>query len=142
MVVSAILGAAIALAVAAGVSVYRQSLADQAARAELARVNQAAIAMHVASERAENPVIAGPFAMGIPATSIDRQVAAHLASERAENSAALAVPFAVTRPVTANDLQMVQHNLSERADTATFTGTPVTANDRQVVQHNQSERSE
>ncbi len=64
MVLSAILGAAVALAAAAGVSAYRQSVADQQARAELARVNQQAIAMHVASERAENPVITGPFAPG------------------------------------------------------------------------------
>src|SRR4051794_28172679 len=116
LLLSATLGAAVALAAAAGIATYRDSVAAQQLHAEQARVNQAAIAMHVASERAENTVITGPFAVGIPATVNDRLVAAHIASERAENSAALAGTFAVARPVTANDLQVVQHNQSERSE--------------------------
>lgn len=144
MVVAAILGAAVALAAAAGISTYRESVATQQARAELARVNQAAVAMHIQSERAENGVITGPFAVGIPATVNDRQVAAHIASERAE-SAAVSGPFAMGIPATSIDRQVVAHLQAERSETAAgwaSAGTPATANDRQVVEHNQSERSE
>jgi hypothetical protein len=109
MVVSAILGAAIALAAAAGVSAYRQSVTDQAVRAQQARINQAAIAMHVASERAENPVISGPFAVGIPATAINRQVVAHLQSERSDSATSAGTA------ASANDRQVVEHNQSERS---------------------------
>ena len=122
MVLSAILGAAVALAAAAGVSAYRTSVADQAARAEQARVNQQAIAMHVASERAENSVIAGPFAVGIPATAINRQVVAHLQSERSEARGRRSLR--VGRAVTANDLAVVRHNQSERSDTSASAGSP------------------